>query len=359
MTTAYLNRIATVVPENDVHECFVRFARSCFAGDRRQAIFERMVERAQIGHRWSSLAPSDHPEGRSVDAEGFYTRGRFPTTARRMARYEAEAAPLAVRAVETLGLEASAAPVTHLIVVSCTGLFAPGIDLEIIRRCGLDPTVERTSIGFMGCQAAINALKLARHIVRSEPAARVLIVSVELCTLHLQETDDLEQMLSFLIFGDGCAAALVSATPEGLALERFQALITDDAEGLITWTIRDQGFDMWLSGLVPRAVGAALGGGIDDILAGAPVESIKHWAVHPGGRSILDSVQSALGLAPGGLAPSRNILQRFGNMSSATVLFVLKQIMQTAERDERGCAISFGPGLSAESMLFRVAEPPP
>jgi predicted naringenin-chalcone synthase len=355
MTTAYLNRIATMVPDNDVHGCFVRYARGRFPDNRRQSAFQRMAERAQIDHRWSFLAPAERPEGRSVDAEGFYTRGRFPTTAQRMARYEGSAATLAVRAVAGLGLGPRAGAITHIIVVSCTGLFAPGVDLEVIRRCGLSPSVERTTVGFMGCQAALNALKLARHIVRSEPEAQVLLVSVELCTLHLQETEDLEQMLAFLIFGDGCAAALVSAAPEGLALERFHAIVENGTGELITWNIRDQGFDMHLSGLVPKAVGRALRERAGDILDGTPVGGIAHWAVHPGGRSILDSVQSALGLAAASLAPSRGVLRQFGNMSSATILFVLKAIMETAGRGESGCAMSFGPGLSAESLLFRTA----
>jgi len=355
MTTAYLNRIATAVPENDVHDCFVRYARSRFSDNRRQSVFQRMAERAQIDHRWSFLAPAAQPEGRSVDADGFYTRGRFPSTAQRMARYEKNAVTLAVRAVTALNLGSRADSITHIIVVSCTGLFAPGIDLEVIRQCHLSPSVERTVVGFMGCQAAINALKLARHIVRSAPDAQVLVVSVELCTLHLHETDDVERMLSFLIFGDGAAAALVSAAPEGLALERFHAFVEGGTDGLITWNIGDQGFDMLLSGLVPKAVGTALHARRDEVLAGTPAGAMVHWAVHPGGRSVLDSVQSALGLAAAALAPSRAVLRQFGNMSSATVLFVLKAIMETAGRGDLGCALSFGPGLSAESLLFRVA----
>jgi len=201
----------------------------------------------------------------------------------------------------------------------------------------------------------LNALKLARHIVRSEGDARVLIVSVELCTLHLQETDDFEQLLSFLIFADGCAAALVSAAPEGLALESFYAFVEPGTEQLITWNIRDRGFQMYLSGQVPRAIGQALHDKSADILAGMPLAAIAHWAVHPGGRTVLDAVQSGLEIAPALLGPSRGVLANFGNMSSASVIFVLRSIMATAGRGETGCALSFGPGLSAETMMFRMA----
>jgi predicted naringenin-chalcone synthase len=140
-----------------------------------------------------------------------------------MGRYEREAPALAVKAVERLELGGAQQQITHLIVTSCTGLSAPGIDFELMRRCNLNPSIERTIVGFMGCNAAINALKLGRHVVRSRPDARVLVVSVELCTLHLHESGDIDRLLSFLLFGDGCAAALVSAEPTGFALDGFHA----------------------------------------------------------------------------------------------------------------------------------------
>jgi predicted naringenin-chalcone synthase len=245
--------------------------------------------------------------------------------------------------------------VTHLIAVSCTGLSAPGIDLQLLERCGLPPSVERTVVGFMGCYAAVNALKLARHIVRSDPEARVLIVSVELCTLHLQETQDLEQVLSFLVFGDGCAAALVSADPEGLRLDRFHAALLPEAAEQITWSIGDGGFEMFLSGQVPGSVAGALKAHREVVLDGAEVDEIDLWAIHPGGRSVLDAVQAALGLAPEALVDSREVLRAFGNMSSATILFVLARILGRARAGERGCGMAFGPGLTAETLLFTAA----
>lgn len=354
MTEAYVNRIATAVPRHDVHDTFVRFARSLLPDRRSRALFERMAERSQIGHRWSCLLPSPEPD-LSVDREGFYTRGRFPSTAERMRRYQAEAPRLAQEAVERLNLENRAREVTHVIVTSCTGYAAPGLDLELVERCGLDPSVERTVVGFMGCYAAISALKLARHIVRSEPRARVLVVSVELCTLHFQETPDLEQVLTFLVFGDGCAAALVTAEPEGLALDRFHAMVAPETADQITWNIGDLGFDMFLSGRVPGAIGEALRSGAGRILPGTTPEAIDLWAVHPGGRSVLDAVEAAFDLAPSSLAASREVLRRYGNMSSATVLFVLEALMRESRPGARGCALAFGPGLTAETMLFSRA----
>ena len=354
MAKAYINRIATAVPTNDVHDAFVCFARTLL-DTRRRALFDRMADRAQIRQRWSCLAPAAKPDGPSVDDQGFFTRGRFPSTADRMRRYEESAPALAVRAVEKLQLGADAARITHVIVTTCTGFSAPGLDLELIRRCGVPTTAERTVVGFMGCYAAINALKLARHIVRSEPEARVLILSLELCTLHLQETSDLEQVLSFLVFGDGCAAALVTAEPTGFALDRFHAVLVPDTDELITWRIRELGFDMFLSGKVPAAIGVGLRLKAQEILDDAPAGAIDLWAVHPGGRSVLDAVEGALELGPKALETSRDVLLHYGNMSSATVLFVLEKLLRTAKAGARGCAMAFGPGLTAETMLFQAA----
>jgi predicted naringenin-chalcone synthase len=351
---AYLNRIATAVPPNDVHRVFVGFAETLL-GERARPVFRRMAERSQIDHRWSVLSPAADPAGPAVDAEGFYRRGRFPTTGERMRRYQAEAPALAQRAVEGLGLGEDLARATHLVVTSCTGFSAPGLDLELVARCGLDPSIERTLVGFMGCYAAVSALKLARHIVRSEPRARVLVVSLELCTLHLQEVDDLEQVLTSLVFGDGCAAALVTGEPQGLRLDRFKAVVAPETGRHITWDIGDRGFDMFLSGQVPGAIGAALRTGRDDILDGADPAAIDLWAVHPGGRSVLDAVEQGLELGPDALAASRAVLRDYGNMSSPTVLFVLEALMRRAQPGQRGCAMAFGPGLTAETLLFSAA----
>jgi len=351
----YLNRVATAVPPNDVHATFVQFAEGLLEGSRSAPLFDRLVRRSQIDHRWSVLSMADGGRSATIGDEEVYRRGNFPSTARRMRIYERFAADLGERAIAGLGLGDGLRDVTHVIAVSCTGLYAPGLDLELVERCGLDPSVERTVVGFMGCYAGINALKLARHIVRSDARARVLIVSVELCTLHLQETTDLEQVLSFLVFGDGCAAALVSADPVGFRLDRFHAALLPEASGQITWTIGDGGFNMHLSGQVPASVGEALRRSRATILDGAEVADVDLWAVHPGGRSVLDAVQGALGLPPGALADSREVLRTYGNMSSATVLFVLERMLARARPGERGCAMAFGPGLTAETMLFTAA----
>lgn len=350
LATAYLNRIATAVPAHDIHNHFAHHVRARLADAPREArVLERMIQRCGIAHRYSCLSPDNLSSG------GFYSTGAFPDTATRMRAFERHAPALACSAVERLLESGERRRITHLITTCCTGFSAPGLDQDVIEHCGLPRGIERTMIGFMGCYAAINALRLARHIVRSEPEARVLVLNVELCTLHFQETSDLEQMLSFLIFADGCAAALVSRDPDGIALDGFRTLLIPQTRDLITWTIRASGFDMVLSGRVPSAIQAGLNAHAGDVVAGASARAIDLWAVHPGGRTVLDAVERAFGLDEAALAASRAVLRDYGNMSSATVMFVLDELLRIGARGARGCAMSFGPGLAAEIMAFRSA----
>jgi alpha-pyrone synthase len=336
-----------------VHDAFVVVAEKMLADPQLRMVFRRMVRRANIAHRYSCLDPQKGSgQFSSHDAQEFYRLGNFPDTARRMQLFEQSAPVLMRKAVDRLALnEKERSSITHVLVTCCTGLYAPGLDFEIVDHVGLSAGVERTMVGFMGCYAAINALKLARHIVRSDPKAAVLMVNLELCTLHLQETQELEQVLSFLIFADGAAASLITACEQGFALDSFKAVTVPETRGLITWKIRGMGFDMLLSGQVPAELVRALHEG--ELMAER--DGIDLWAVHPGGRSILDAVENGLELPVGALAASREVLSCFGNMSSATVMFVLQRMMQEARPGQRGCAMSFGPGLTAETMRFHAA----
>lgn len=355
-SVAYVNRVATAVPPHDVHRFFLRFAASLLTDDpRRRSIFSRMADRAGIEHRYSCFAPAGDPEGATLDAAGVFRRGAFPGTAKRMQLFESAAPQLAQQAVDRLLQGEDRRQITHLIVTTCTGFSAPGIDLELVARCGLRNSVERTIVGFMGCYAAINALKLARHIVRSDSTARVLVVNIEICTLHLKETADLEKLLSFCLWGDGCAAALVTAEARGLRLDSFHTIVAPEGRELMTWNIHDDGFDMVLSGQVPGAIQETLVARITGILDGAVVGDVGLWAVHPGGRSVLDAVERALSLGPQALDASREVLRDYGNMSSATVMFVIEKMLKAGHPGQPGCAMAFGPGLTAETMMFRTA----
>ena len=353
MTTAYVNRIGTAIPPHDVHDAFVAFGRTMLADDKSQQLFDRLVQRAAIQHRWSHFQPS-LPGVDDVDTTGFYRRGCFPSTGARMRIYSQNAVDLALAAVADAGIEDEG--ITHLIAVSCTGFMAPVLDQVVADRLGLGGALERTMIGFMGCYAGVPALRAARHIVRSDPAARVLVVNVELCSLHMQEVSDLETVLTFLLFGDGATAALVTADPHGLALHDFRSATLPGTQDLITWGIGDQGFDMHLSGKVPSRIGAALRAEADrndceGILRGDDPGSIPLWAVHAGGRTVLDAVEQGLRLASDALDYSRGVLRDVGNMSSATLMFVLARILAGGAVG-RGMAIAFGPGLAAETFRF-------
>ena len=345
--TAYINRIATAVPGHDVHAAFIRWAEGRLE-DRERALFRRMAGRAGIEHRWSVLRPGPGA-GSPVDPGGFYHPG-LPSTAARMRAYGEEAPRLALDAIRGLG---ALDKVSHLIVASCTGFVAPGIDQILAAELGLGGDVERTLVGFMGCYAAVSSLRLAHHIVRSERDARVLVVTVELSTLHLQDETDLERLLAALQFGDGASAALVTAEPNGLAISRPFAATLPDSAPLIRWGIGDSGFVMDLSGEVPARIAEALRD--EDMrrtmLGGEAPEAFDAWAVHAGGRSVLDAVEQGLGLPAESHAESRDVLARFGNMSSSTLPFVLERILADPSR-RRGIALAFGPGLAAEGFEF-------
>lgn len=352
--TAHVNRISTAVPPHDVHAAFETFVGNMLEGRREAALFRRMAGRSGIERRFSSFEPAQNPEAFMADREGFYAPGAFPATSRRMARYADVAPPLGERAIR--GLETDLSRITHLVVASCTGFMAPGLDQILVRRLGLDPGVERTIVGYMGCYAAVNSLRLAHHVVRSSPGARVLVVTMELCTLHFQDTTDVEKLLSMLLFGDGCAAALVSADEEGVALHDFLSFALPDSDGLITWDIGDTGFDMHLSGQVPQSIRHAMAeqrsrNAADGVLRGAQPASFDIFAVHAGGKAILDAVETGLGLAKDRLDWSRGVLRDFGNMSSATLMFVLQRILAGAAPG-RGLAMAFGPGLACETFTF-------
>ena len=350
---AFINAVAGAVPPNDVHQLFVDWAEGQVEDPRMRKLFMRMAERSGIEHRWSVLppAPGNLPHNRPG---GFY-HGESPATSTRMKKYAEQAPELALDAIARLRERVDLDDITHLVVASCTGFVAPGIDQIIARRLGLD-NVERTLVGFMGCYAAVSALRTAYHIVRSKPEARVLAVTVELCSLHLQQTQALEQLLAMLQFSDGAAAALVTSSPGGFEMSHLFSRQLEDSAELIQWNIVDTGFEMTLSGEVPNRIGAALHdeGVRATLYNGWSPDEIDSWAVHAGGRSILDAVEKGLELPQGALFASRDVLARYGNMSSATLMFVLSELIDSPDV-RRGVALAFGPGLAAEGFHFERA----
>lgn len=353
MGVAYVNAVGTAVPPHDVHRAFIAWAERRIDGERERALFRRMAERSGIGHRWSVL-PQGSAGGSPVEAGGFY-EGVSPSTSQRMRVYAEEAPKLALDAIGRLADQVPLAGVTHLVVASCTGFTAPGIDQIVATALGLED-VERTLVGFMGCYAAVSALRVADHIVRADAQARVLVVTVELSSLHLQDEKEVEPLLAMLQFSDGAAAALVTAAPAGFGIAGSFGFQLERSAELITWTIGDTGFAMHLSGEVPARIGAALHDrrAQAKMLGPWKMDEVDAWAVHAGGRSILDAVEKGLGLEADALAASRGVLARFGNMSSSTLMFVLADLLARPDA-RRGVALAFGPGLAAEG--FRFARP--
>ncbi len=255
--------------------------------------------------------------------------------------------------------------ITHVITVSCTGFFAPGPDYHVVRALGLAGSTQRYHLGFMGCYAAFQGLRMAEAFCRTDPRAVVLVLCVELCTLHLRFTENTDDLIAGAVFADGGAGALVSArTPEASAPGRvlefgsFHTDLTEEGEEDMAWTIGDDGFRMKLSTYVPQIIESNLEPVLGALLerAGVRADEIPWWGIHPGGRAILDRVEETMALEPEALAASREVLRRYGNMSSATVLFVLKQILESGdlEPDDPVLAMAFGPGLTIETGLFRA-----
>ena len=277
-----------------------------------------------------------------------------------------EAATKAVAACPDL----SAEDITHVVTVSCTGFFNPGPDYKIVRALGLNPAVQRYHLGFMGCYAAFPALRAAKAFCDADPEAVVLVVSAELCSLHVRTSNDPDTIMGSSLFADGAAAAMITArdlpvTGPVLELDHFETVLTPVGEDSMAWNIGDHGFEMVLDTYVPKIIDEHIIGALEPLLAhsaelnGLPYGNIRHWAIHPGGRSILDKVQAKLELSDEQLIPARETLRNYGNMSSATVLFVLKHIMEQPVEQPREtiCGMAFGPGLTVETGLFTKVGP--
>jgi predicted naringenin-chalcone synthase len=283
---------------------------------------------------------------------------RGPTTAARMRVYESDAAELATRAarsaLEEAGIEGR--EVTHLVTASCTGFHAPGVDLSLCEKLSLPADVSRTHIGFMGCHAALNALRVANALAAADPAGCVMVCAVELCSLHFQYSDRSDQIVSNALFADGAAAIVGRGTRRGESwggVTAFKSLRLPATSELMSWRVGDFGFEMSLSSRVPGVIRRHLRPWISMWLAeqGLGVDDVDAWAVHPGGPRILDACAESLGLSEAAMEPSRAVLARCGNMSSPTILFVLDEIRRTGS-GRRCVMLAFGPGLAIEMALL-------
>jgi predicted naringenin-chalcone synthase len=327
--------------------------------ERDKRIIHHLYAKSGIDTRYSVVDDFRESGSHSLFFNG---QGVTPGTKNRNELYISEGRKLFVEVARKLIANSGFSPdeITHLITVSCTGFYAPGPDYDIIKALNLHSSTERYHLGFMGCYAAIPALKLANQICKADPDANVMVVSVELCTIHFQAFPKMDDLLSASVFADGGAGAIVSnRKPKKLSyqIDGFASSITEKGAEDMAWSIGDNGFNMVLSNYIPQLLGDGLEEFLNPVLSqfNLTIDEIDLWGVHPGGRAILDKVISTLSLDEKTLKASRTVLSNYGNMSSATILFVLKELLKTpSEKSEnRTLAMAFGPGLTLESAVLK------
>ncbi|MEO5947563.1 MAG: type III polyketide synthase [Chitinophagaceae bacterium] len=281
----------------------------------------------------------------------------FPNLELRMQLFKQYAAALSMKAINACLEKVSGQKITHIITVSCTGMTAPGLDLELLELLNLPASTFRSSVNFMGCYAAIHALKIADAFCKADKDANVLIICTELCTLHFQKIPTIDNLTSSMLFADGAAALLVSGNiaAEGLSIDHFYSTVATGGKNDMAWELSSTGFLMTLSGYIPDLIEKNFDELVMNALEKASItkEDITHWCIHPGGKKILEAVHKSLGFSNGQLQPCYDVLKEYGNMSSPTVLFVLEKIMDALEKKEN-CKIfgaAFGPGITMETFI--------
>ena len=313
-----------------------------------------LYKHSEIKNRYSVLSDFARPE---TEWEFFCNDGEIPPLDKRMKVFHENSVELSVAAIRNC-IENIIEPkeITHLITVSCTGLSAPGLDLQVAEVLNLKSDIFRTSVNFMGCYAAIHALKIAKMICDSLPKANVVLVCTELCTLHFQQEFTHDNAACSLLFGDGSAAALVSnaSSNKALKIKNFYSEISYKGKEDMSWQLSNKGFLMKLSAYIPQLIQEDIAALVNKAMIEGNMnkDEITHWCIHPGGKKILEVIQSQLSLSAEDLSCSRSVLSKFGNMSSPTILFVLKEIMEgVGSRRANIFGVAFGPGLTMETFI--------
>ncbi|WP_326964846.1 type III polyketide synthase [Arthrobacter sp. PL16] len=370
--TVILRSLETAVPDTIMVQPQVRDVFAAQPGLTRlgQRLVGAAFDSSGIETRYTAVKELTLAE--SAEHPVFFDREELriltPSTKTRNEVYAIEGTKLFIEAARKAldaapGIEAS--DITHVVTASCTGFFAPGPDYKVVRALDLKPSVQRYHLGFMGCYAAFPALRSAKAFCEADPDAVVLVIAAELCSLHVRSSNNPDTIVGSSLFADGAAAAIISARDipldgPALSLDHFETVLTPVGEESMAWNIGDEGFEMVLGTYVPHIIDEHIVGALEPLLArdaaleGLDYADIEHWAIHPGGRSILDKVEAKLGLTQEQLVPARATLRDYGNMSSATVMFVLKHILDQPATDgnNRICSMAFGPGLTVETALF-------
>jgi predicted naringenin-chalcone synthase len=333
----------------------LKFMQTVYApsdADKRKLRF--LYQQSGIRQRYSVIADYS----RSIEDWKFYPQTEnldpFPSLERRMIVYNKQAPLLSIDAIRNcLAHVHDPKKITHLITVSCTGMSAPGLDLQIMELMDLEKNIFRTSVNFMGCYAAIHALKIADAICKTDDTAQVLIVCTELCTLHFQKEATMNNITSSLLFGDGSAAVLISNdNKEGLQIDNFYSEVIPKGKRDMAWELSSNGFIMTLSGYIPDLIEEDFEKIVDHALKNGNTtkEDVSHWCIHPGGKRVLEAIHKSLGFTNGQLSASYKVLNEFGNLSSATILFVLKEMLCEKKEIKKMFGAAFGPGLTVETF---------
>ena len=360
-------KIATAVPSNKFEQSHLAGFMSDFFkhNELQKRKTKLMYAKSGINTRHSAIPDFDcAPELRQ-----FFPKTEnlepFPSIETRMEFYHKMALPISIDAIEKCWNQTiHKQDITHLITVSCTGMSAPGLDIELVQHFKLNETINRTSINFMGCYAAMHALKQADYICKSDTKAVVLIICVELCTIHFQKIDDEDNNTANLLFADGAAATLVVSDSfasenklNGFEIKKFHSHVSLNGKSDMAWRLTSTGFLMTLSAYIPQLIEQDIKLFFDKAIhqLGFNRQEITHWAIHPGGRKILEVIQKELGLQHTDLESSYKVLKNYGNMSSPTILFVLKDILENkinTAKKEKTFGVAFGPGLTMESVIL-------
>jgi len=362
---SYINAIGTANPGEPISQkdiaSFMVGAHKLVDGEKSK--LEALYRSTGISSRYSVI--KDYKNNGSRE---FFPMGPeldpFPSTKQRMELFRSKAIDLSLNAVrDCLGPDFDPAVITHLIVVSCTGMYAPGLDIDLIKRLRLASNTSRTAINYMGCYAALNALKIADTICRASPEARVLVVCTELCSIHFQRENTENNFLANSLFGDGSAAVLVSSEPSdtshSLELMSFRSDLFENSEQEMGWSIDDFGFQMKLTNHVPLIIKEKIRGLAESFLKSQKLDltDIAFYAIHPGGKRILEEIENELNLERSRNRFAYEVLRNYGNMSSPSILFVLKLILgeKSLERGNNILGMAFGPGLTLESLAIKVS----
>lgn len=364
---SYILDISTAVPEFRIEkEDVVRFYSQTFALGETSHLTKKLNllnKKTKINTRYSCI-----PDYNGNEYE-LYTEGNYKQPVeKRMDLYKKKIMPLATKAINKLLSKNNieSLDITHLITVSCTGLFAPGFEFLVAEQYGLQHT-EKLAINFLGCYAAIKALKQAHYIAQANPDACILIVSAELCSLHFYPSDTDEDIIANLLFADGAAAVIVCGNESKhiknkvvLNIDAIGSAYIPNTLDLMTWNISSSAFRMYLSKNIVKAIKDNIQPVVTDFL-NENISETDYWAIHPGGVKIVEAVKESLHLNESSVDDSMSVLQQYGNMSSPTILFILKRILNKIKNAEHienkkifTCA--FGPGLSIEMISLSSVD---